>query len=1194
MSERQLLIEKLIQKLKSGDLRSIHLDALPGRYARLDVTELDIIDPEMSQDFLKKIAGGQNFTFSVKIDASKYSLRQVEERKSIQRIIKKLNTLYYQEQDEFAEYGTLSFGWGFPLLLIKDPGNPAKTLKAPLLIWKLDIDKNTSNSNSWTIRRTDDHDVYFNEVLQTHFEQFLGEKWEDPFQTLQTDSINVEAIQKICDFVSEKLHIDKINIGSQLSACGNKDQVEAAATKQAQIVPSGVLGMYKSQKQPIIQDLLQLTQISAEESESYHSQKNNSFLTPIILDPSQETVLHVIDQHQKVIIQGPPGTGKSQSLTAVITNALLEGKKVLVVCEKRTALEVLKNNLIPFGLDSFIALVEDVYKDRNIIVQKIRQLLDELKEYNSTFKHHQFEDIKTKYLKLRQISNTRIDALYKPSFGDDNWLEVANRHQQLVKNNIVFDFEPLQTLQGSNEYYTQYRQWREELSRDIELLNTIRPLYEIIYLLPKEWWSQRTENDVSTFHQLHKTSIQLDQHLKDSFDQSGEEFYKLNTGAKIKTGIFQIFSGKQKSIAQSRNTAIDLYQQILQLARQLNWTVADFPTAESIENLAQIQPALKASIILSTAVDSIINQLSQVHRWLNYTNTITEQKRKLWEKLSHFSSMERASFLEEWYLRNFLEYYAQRNHFALEGNALLAELKQSDIDTKEQLGKKIADIWTSKIHSLIEQSDMTTKRMLYNLRKNKQYASRNSLRSILQNDFEFFTTIFPITMVNPVVASSILPLQKNLFDIVILDEASQLRVEDTYPVLYRAQSHVISGDEHQMPPSSYFSSDVALLEDTDDIEEEKDIFLAQSNSLLEYAADAGYHPTYLDFHYRSQHPDLIAFSNAGIYQSRLVPMPPKQNYQSMYFFQVDGTYQNNTNQEEAAAIVSYLYQLAEQHTDNMPGIGIGTLNIQQRDLIQDMIWEQAYQDTQKGKLLDSLNKAGLFIKNLENIQGDERDIIIIGTTFGKDEKGSFRQNFGPINRQQGYQLLNVLITRAKKSIHIFTSIPESYYRSYEEEITKNGNTGKALLYAYVAFVRATSEGNTTLKNSILELLRANKENNGQSKSGKIELPGFVLDNIQKQLQSPLQTQLKVGGFALEALVQKDLTKPVYLQSEQPSAHMQVHYKYMMYKDSILKNYSLVNYKIWPYQWWRNPDAEWQKLSQVLHPLQKTNHTQNAT
>lgn len=1187
MSERHLLIEKLIQKLKSGDQKSIHLDALPGRYARLDMADLNIIQAELAQEFLKRIFSGQNFSFNIKIDPSKYSLLQIEERKSVQKIIKKLNTLYYQEQDEYAEYGTLSFGWGFPLLLIKDPANPAKILKAPLLIWKLDIDKTTAQSNTWTIRRTDDHDVYFNEVLQTHFEQLLGEKWEDPFSILQTDSINTEAIQKICDFVVNKLQLPKVLISNTLVSCTNKEQIESLAGRQAQIVPAGVSGMYKSQKQPIIQDLIQLS-TTTETSNSSLKSGNNSFLTPVALDPSQETVLHAVHQYEKVIIQGPPGTGKSQSLTAIITNALLEEKKILVVCEKRTALEVLKNNLTPLGLDSLIAIVEDVYKDRNIIVQKIRQQLDDLKEFSSTFKQHQFEDVKSRYLRLRNISNIRIEALYKKSFGDDSWLEVAERHRQLLSKYGILDLEPLQILQDTDDYYPQFRQWKAEILNEQELLNTIRPLFETIYLLPKEWWQQRTENDVNTIRQFHEISIRLKRLLDDAFEQFGEEFYRFDITAKLKSGIFQIFSGKQKDIRQTRNTAIDLYQQLLQSAQQINWNIVQFPAANTIENFQSVIPVLEKSLTYSTPVDAVILQLSQVHRWLNYSATVSEQKRKLWEKLSLLSQEERPERMEEWYLRYFLEYYAQKNHLTQDGNTLLSELKQSDGDIKSVLGEKIIDIWTKKIHALISESDLTTKRMLYNLRKNKQYASRNSLRAILQNDFDFFTTIFPVTMVNPVVASSILPLQKNLYDIVILDEASQLRIEDTYPVLYRAQYHVISGDEHQMPPSSYFSSDIALQEDTEDIEEEKDIFLAQSNSLLEYASDAAYHPAYLDFHYRSQHPDLIAFSNAGIYQSRLVPMPPKQNYQSMFFHTVNGIYQDSTNQEEATAIVNYLYQQAEQYADNMPGIGIGTLNIQQRDLIQDLIWEYAYQDSRKGQLLDALNQAGLFIKNLENIQGDERDIIIIGTTFGKDAQGNFRQNFGPLNRQQGYQLLNVLITRAKKSIHIFTSIPEENYRNFEEELRKNGNTGKALLYAYISFVRATAEGNTSLKNSILELLRTNKEQKTTQKSSSVTLPDFVLRQILQNTSSPVQTQLKVGGFSLEALIQKDLKKPVYLQSEQSSGHQEVHYKYMMYKDNILKNYALVNYKIWPYPWWKNPESELHKLTETLSQLKPSN------
>lgn len=1187
MGDRLLLIEKLIQKLKSGDTRSIHLDAIPGRYARLDIEDFNKIEAELSIEFLKKILSGQNFNFQIKIDPSKYSLLPTDERKSIQKISKRLNTLYYQEQDEYAEYGTMSLGWGFPLLIIKDPSNPAKTLKAPLIIWKLDIVKTTAQSNTWTIRNTDDHEVYFNQILKSYMEQHSGEKWNDPFLSLQSDTIDLDAVQQVCNSIAETLEINSPKIlAKNIVSCSDKIAIEKLAEQHAQIIPAGVLGMYKSQKQPIIQDLTQLLNINSEESsENQETQKNesNDFLTPVVLDPSQETVLHAIHEHGKVIIQGPPGTGKSQTLTAIITNALLEKKKVLVVCEKRTALEVIKNNLKPLGLEKYIALIEDVYKDRNVIVQSIRQKIESSNPLESNFKHHQYEEVKSKYLQLREISNERISALFQKSFGDDNWIETAQRHHQLLTKNEPISFENLVPLEDFSQYYIQFRNWKKELENENLFLSKVHPLLNAFYLKDKKWWLQRNEKEIAIFHQFQEISLELKNHIEASTSTFGEEFTMNSSGKRFKSFVFQAFSSQQKLIRSARFKTLELFQQYHLLSNQIQWQNKDAEIQPLLtEDFKELSKFIEDSLKTSTIIDKAIDQLSNLHQWIQYLDKVPTQQGKLWEKLSQYSENERLDRLEEWYLRYFLEAYARDNKIDWDGNQLYNDLKQYHQVINEVLGLKIDDIWTQHAQNQIKKSDLSTKRMLYNLRKNKQYTSRNSLRSILQNDFEFFSSVFPIMMLNPVTASSILPLQKDLYDIIILDEASQLRIEDVYALLYRAKSHVISGDEHQMPPSSYFSADVSLNEETDNIEDEKDIFLAQSSSLLEFSSDAGYFPSYLDFHYRSQHPDLIAFSNAGIYQSRLVPMPVKKSYQCMSFHAVNGTYQDSVNIEEAQAIVSYLYNLATENESDMPSIGIGTLNIQQRDTIQDLIWEQAYLDPKKAQLLDLMNQNGLFIKNLENIQGDERDIILIGTTFGMDSKESFRQNFGPINRQQGYQLLNVLITRAKISIHIFTSIPETYYRNFEEEITKNGNTGKGLFYAYIAFVRAVSENNLDQKKYILQLLDQHTDiNTKSSRHLKEQLPVYVENLIDKNLSLPIQKQVKLGGFQLEGIIQKDLKKPIYFQSEQSSFHPRVHYKHMIYKENILKNYAITNYKIWAYPWWSAPKTELSNVEEYI-------------
>ncbi|MCO5231171.1 MAG: AAA domain-containing protein [Chitinophagales bacterium] len=1191
MNKKSLFIEKIIQKLKVGDQRSIYLDAVPSRYARLDITNFSQIEPELTFDFLKKILSSQNFSFQIQIEPSKYSLLPIEERKNVQKISKKLNTLYYQSQDELAEYGTESFGLGYPMLAIPDPSNPNAILKAPLLIWKLEISKTTASSNTWTIKRTDRHEVTFNELLLNHFKQYLGEYWQNPFSNLDTEELNLDTVQQICNIVTKGLQLseEKLSI-AKVSPCESKETIEKWAPLQPKIIQVGILGLYKSQKQSIIEDLLQLQYFNEEEEIQYIEDTQNNFLTPIALDPSQEAVLHTLYKHKKVIIQGPPGTGKSQALTAIITNALLENKKVLVVCEKRTALDVIRKNLSQIGLDSLIALIEDVYKDRNTVVQNIRQQLEEYKSnQSSSFKSYQFEETKNQFLKFRDITNQRIEALYQKSFGDDNWIEVAERHTQLTKNLNLTTHEPLSPLGDNQSYFEQYQEWKNNLIQHQELISRVALILSAIHLLPKEWWLKHNENDIETFHHFHQKGLELKTFIEQSEKDLGTEFLHLKFQNKIKTGFLFLFSNRQKQIRQARKTALLLFQEWASLGIKTQWNITHLNAQQDFQSLKEISEIIDEALKISTPVDKIIDQLSLVHTWINYQSQNPQQFSTFIEKIAQFPPQERLERLEEWYKGYFLMYYAKDNFLYLDGDDLLKDLKAYYTQTNELLNGKIIELWDQKAQNAIKNTaDISAKKLLYNLRKNRQFNQRNSLRAILQNDFDFFSTIFPVIMVNPLTASSILPLQKDLFDIIILDEASQLRIEDTYAVLHRARYHVISGDEHQMPPSSYFSADVDLQEDTEELEEEIDIFLAQSSSLLEFASDAGYEMTYLDFHYRSQHPDLIAFSNASVYQSRLIPMPAKKSYQSIHFHTVNGIYSNRSNIEEAQEVVAQLFQIAEDNQETMPSVGIGTLNLQQRDVIQDLIWEQAYQYPHKAELLDKLSQAGLFIKNLENIQGDEKDIILISTTFGKDTNGSFRQNFGPINRQQGYKLLNVLITRAKKNIHIFCSIPEEYYQKYEDEIIKTGNTGKGLFYAYLAYVRAVSENNIPQKTAILNSLQKQQAKTILKNNQKdIALPDYVLNQINEQIQLPLKTQLKLGGFTLEALFKETLNKPVYLQTEQASRHPATHYKYMIYKDDVLKNYSLLNHKIWAYQWWREPNYEIKKVSTIINAMTKS-------
>lgn len=1178
MDNRQLFLDKLILKLKSGDARSIHLDALPGRFARLDIYDLVNIEPSLHLDFLNKLLSGKPFSFQINIPSEKLKTKGTDEYKLIQAIIRRLNSLYYREMDEFAEYGTLSFGFGYPLLVKRDPSNPARILKAPLFIWHLQIERNTQKSNSWVIKRTEDHPVLFNQVLQSHIETGSGIRWEQQAEFDEDTPLDEKALQKVCKDVLAKFNVQPTEdeLFVKILPGTNKQAIDNLTKDAPWIRWSGVFGLYKTQKQPIIKDLMDLAAEKPSRPEVEASSPiQEEQLTPVLLDPSQETVLHDLQEYGKVIIQGPPGTGKSQSISAIVTSALLNGHKLLIVCEKRTALEVIKKNLEEVGLGDLLVLIDDVYSDRNAIVQRIRSQIEEARQEVPYFKIHAFDFAKEKVLKNRTHLNERIEALHQRVFGDDTWLELAERHQRLLSKLTA----PPLALEVDNTFPLNFEAWlrtQAQLKEDAHLMDDVREKLQCVDQLPEEYWlQQKPEVWKAKIPDLYESVTKLKRALETNYAAFGAAYYDLSKMSRITASIAGIFSTPKKALNIAREQAQIEYNSIYEQLEYLQWPDHQLPLPAIQDNMMRWPDLLQALHLKLEPVAKYASELTSIQQWLSKLKIMPSGQQQLWKSLALCKTEDRPALLEEWYYRTFLERYAGTHQMQSDAEFALEELTDFDKQIKPLLGERILDLWRNKAKNLLRSQDLTQKRMLYNLRKNKQFSSRNTLRSILRDDFEYFSTAFPVLMLNPVVASSILPLKSDLFDMIILDEASQLRVEDTYAALYRGKKHVVSGDEHQMPPSSYFSSEIILWDDSEDEESEKDLFLAESASLLEYAADAGYHPTYLDFHYRSKHPDLIAFSNAGFYGSRLIPMPPKKPYQAMFFRQLQAEYSSSTNMAEAKAIVDFLYEFAAKNIQKMPGIGVGTLNLRQRDLIQDMLWENAFADPEKNRLMEAMMGAGLFIKNLENIQGDERDIIVIGTTFGPDEKGNFRQNFGPLNRQNGYQLLNVLITRAKTELHLFCSMPENIYMNFEEELRQSGNTGKALLYAYISYVRAVSEGDNSRKEYILNVLRENKSHTPANMNHqKIVLPSFVGETIEKKVGDQLQRAYKVGGFELEAAVKSE-DRLLYLQTERMAPHRNVHYRELMYRPAILKNFNIETRRIWAYQWWKNPQKELQ-------------------
>ena len=364
----------------------------------------------------------------------------------------------------------------------------------------------------------------------------------------------------------------------------------------------------------------------------------------------------------------------------------------------------------------------------------------------------------------------------------------------------------------------------------------------------------------------------------------------------------------------------------------------------------------------------------------------------------------------------------------------------------------------------------------------------------------------PVWLVNPDVASRMLPLHPGLFDVAIFDEASQMRVVNALPALFRAKRCVVSGDEKQLPPTSFFgsradaaaddgggdSTDADLDNQIETVEEDAEAapridpralqvaerHIKDCEDLL--ALSRGHLPeTSLDIHYRSQYRELIAFSNAAYYGGRLnvpVSRSPAEVLAAkpIEVRRIDGLYKNQSNPAEADAIVEFLAELWAREAIP-PTIGVVTFNMKQAELILGRLDARADQDRAFGRafIRERTRKAqgedvGFFVKNLENVQGDERDWIVFSTTFGRDEEGVFRRSFGALNQQGGERRLNVAVTRARQKVVIVTSMPTA-------EISDALGSGRPpvrardYLQIYMQYAELVSSGDLDQAMKLLEL-----------------------------------------------------------------------------------------------------------------------------
>jgi hypothetical protein len=350
----------------------------------------------------------------------------------------------------------------------------------------------------------------------------------------------------------------------------------------------------------------------------------------------------------------------------------------------------------------------------------------------------------------------------------------------------------------------------------------------------------------------------------------------------------------------------------------------------------------------------------------------------------------------------------------------------------------------------------------------------------------------PCWMMSPLAVAQYLP-STAMFDLCIIDEASQMPPEDAVGALSRSKQAMVVGDTNQLPPTSFFRK---MIED-DEVDEDEAVL---DESILELANGVFRPARRLRWHYRSKHSGLISFSNQHIYDNDLIVFPsPSENRPDMgvSLVPVAGRYKSGVNGEEAATMIKATLRFMREHPDR--SLGLVTLNQKQRDLLLEE-WEHALaKDPHAAKYVEDWSERNdglerFFIKNLENVQGDERDVIFIGTVYGPEKPGgTVMQRFGPISGLAGRRRLNVLFSRAKQQIVTFSSMTAADIKADE-----HSNQGAFLLKRWLEY-------------SATGILHGG-QTTGQEPDSEFEV--YVINQLRSMGFDPVP-QVGVSGFRID-------------------------------------------------------------------------------
>ncbi len=916
---------------------------------------------------------------------------------------------------------------------------------------------------------------------------------------------------------------------------------------------------------------------------------------PVPVDSSQMAAVIEAGKGHSFVLYGPPGTGKSQTITNLIANALYQGKRVLFVAEKMAALSVVQNRLAKIGLDPFCLELHSNKASKRHVLQQ----LDKALHVTHIKSPEQYQDTADKIFAQRKTLIQYMQLLHNVDAADG-----LSLYDCIVRYESI-DAQPLATFDATPALDTTLaaggvRAVEELLGNKLDTVIKLVGQPSLHPLLGLDVNAEMLMDTAKVTSQL-TAAVQYIQQCNDRRDTLAQA--RTLRDDILRDNSPELFNEDARELYDSWRTA------------KAKWLIPRFFAKRAmVKRMRQFNP-LATNDSVDALTDNYLTysekheQLEQLHSLVkNYWN----EALPLDEMPDNDYTASRIDDLKRWIkhaplMRDWLHWCNYRRELASAGLECVAvaiestqyspaQLRESTLkalfmnkaQTKSSQSPLLAtfegmifDDQVKAYKNLTEEYQLLTQKELYarlaarvprvtdNIDSSSEIGVLNrnvgnggrglSMRNLFDQLKTLLPRLCPCMLMSPMSVAQYLDLDSEKFDLVVFDEASQMPTSEAVGAIARGKALIVVGDPKQMPPTSFFAST-----NVDDDEAAID----DMESILEDCRTLEIPSLQLNWHYRSRHESLIAFSNNEYYDGQLITFPSVDDQQvKVRYIAVNGYYDKGgrrCNKAEAEAIVNEIERRLKDEELRKSSIGVIAFSVVQQSLIEDLLLERLEGNQALHDAADAMYEP-IFVKNLENVQGDERDVILFSIGYGPNKEGKVSMNFGPLNNVGGERRLNVAVSRARQEMLVYSTLQAS-----QVDLRRSRARGVEGLKHFLEYAQthslATVPGNQGQHNdsALAQIIAQRLRERGYVVSTEVGRSQFKVDLA---VSLPSEPGIYRLGLLLDGEAYRDTLTTRDREIVQPSVLASLGWRVM---------------RVWSVDWFNNPQRVLDRIDEAMN------------